>query len=342
MFRRHRLLFNCLAAALAGCVAFGARTTCRASITIDTVPIGNPGNANDPATGNLFGGVPYDYRIGKYEVTVGQYAAFLNAVATVDDKYRLYKSEMAEIPYIAGIAQSFTSGHYTYSVIGSPNHPVTFVSWGGAARFSNWLQNGQPIGEEGPTTTETGAYTLNGAIFFDDFDRVSRNPDARWFIPSESEWYKSAYYDPATGHYWSYATGSNSLQVSAPPGNTPNTANFEFAVSGSAILDTSRNYLTDVGAYSASASPYGTFDQEGNVWEFNEAEAGGSRRGLRGGSWYTDQSYIPASYSLFFDPVGTAVDTGFRVASAAPEPCTGALAVLGCGALLWCRKGFNA
>ena len=112
------------------------------AITIDTVPIGNPGNANDPATGNLYGGVAYNYRIGKYDVTVGQYTAFLNAVAATDT-YGLYNPSMATDLNIAGIAQSVSSP-YTYSVIGSPNHPITYVSWGDAARFANWLNNGQP------------------------------------------------------------------------------------------------------------------------------------------------------------------------------------------------------
>jgi hypothetical protein len=56
-----------------------ARVTAGA-IAIDTVPIGNPGNANDSFTGNNYGGVAYNYSIGKYDVTVGQYTAFLNAV----------------------------------------------------------------------------------------------------------------------------------------------------------------------------------------------------------------------------------------------------------------------
>ena len=42
--------------------------------------------------------------------------------------------------------------------------PVFDVTWGDAARFCNWLQNGQPTsGTEGTGTTETGAYTFNGA-----------------------------------------------------------------------------------------------------------------------------------------------------------------------------------
>src|ERR1043166_7794532 len=99
---------------------------------------------------------------------------------------------------IAGIARAGVSGGYTYSVIGSPNHPVTYVNWGDAVRFANWLHNGQPSGLQDATTTEDGAYTLNGALSNADLSAVSRNADASWFIPTENEWYKAAYYQPAT------------------------------------------------------------------------------------------------------------------------------------------------
>ena len=62
------------------------------ALTVDTVPVGDPGNANDPATG--YGAVGYEYRIGKYEVTLSQYAAFLNAVAATD-AHDLYHPSMA-------------------------------------------------------------------------------------------------------------------------------------------------------------------------------------------------------------------------------------------------------
>ena len=78
-----------LLAALIIVAAVAIDGTARGQITIDTVPIGNPGNANDPTTGNLYGGVAYNYSIGKYDVTVGQYTAFLNAVAATDT-YGLY------------------------------------------------------------------------------------------------------------------------------------------------------------------------------------------------------------------------------------------------------------
>ena len=63
-------------------LAVVALATTAQAVTIDTVPVGNPGNAGDPdpATGG-YGAVDYAYNIGTYEVTAGQYTEFLNAVA---------------------------------------------------------------------------------------------------------------------------------------------------------------------------------------------------------------------------------------------------------------------
>ena len=114
-----------------------------------------------------YGSVSYIYQMGKYDVTVAQYAAFLNAVATTSDPYGLYNSDMAtDLPTIAHYP-SGSPGSYSYSVTGSDsqgvNCPIFDVSWGDAARFCNWLDNGQPTsGTEATGTTETGAYTLNG------------------------------------------------------------------------------------------------------------------------------------------------------------------------------------
>src|SRR5262245_54966509 len=105
--------------------------TSASAITIDTVPVGNVGNPSDPSDGDIttpgvqsYGSVPYAYRIGTYEVTIGQYTSFLNAVAATDT-YELYNRLMALEVNIAGIARSGSSGSYVYSVIGSANHPVT-------------------------------------------------------------------------------------------------------------------------------------------------------------------------------------------------------------------------
>ena len=44
----------------------------------ETVTVGHPENPSD-STG--FGKVPYEYRIGKYEVTNAEYCEFLNSAA---------------------------------------------------------------------------------------------------------------------------------------------------------------------------------------------------------------------------------------------------------------------
>lgn len=319
------------------------------AITIPTVRVGNLGNANDAASGNLYGGVSYAYNMGTTEVTVGQYTAFLNAVAATDT-YSLYFRNMANDLNIAGIAQSGASGNYTYSVIGSPNHPIAYVSWGNAARFSNWLNNGQPVGPQNTTTTEDGAYTLNGAVSNAAVYAVTRNASAKWFIPSESEWYKAAYHQPAaqggdSDDYWNYPMRTNSLPYSdQPPGATPNNTrvgNFNkndglgngyddgFAVTGSTLRISSQNYLTDVGAYASSPSFYGTFDQGGNVWEWNEMQFGGSHRGLRGSGWSTSASLLAASsQNNYWQPVQRDSLIGFRVANV-PEPATVGLVAVG-------------
>ncbi len=171
------------------------------AVTIETVPVGNIGNPNDPSDGDSFtngvqnfGAVGYAYNIGKYEVTVGQYAAFLNAVAK-SDRYSLWSLSMYTDGNAGFIQRTGVSGSYSYNLVGpSANRPVAHVNWADAARFANWLHNGQPTGAEGPGTTETGAYTLNGAADDSALAGITRNPNATWFIPTENEWYKAAYY----------------------------------------------------------------------------------------------------------------------------------------------------
>ena len=98
----------------------------------------------------------------------------------------------------------------------------------------------------------------------------------------------------------------------------------------------------DVGSYDAmdgdfvSDSPYGTFDQAGNVWEWNEAWIDPDR-GLRGGAYYSTDDRLLASRRDSCNPANGRDYFGFRV-SAVPEPATLALLGLGGVATLLGRK----
>lgn len=260
-------------------------------LVIETVTVGNPGNAADVQPNGSYGSVSYVYEIAAYEVTAGQYTAFLNAVAATDAE-GLYHPRMDydADPTRRGcnIKRHGSPGSYTYSV--APDwaaRPVNYVSWGDAARFANWLHNGQPTGAQDLTTTEDGSYFLNGINSDGAMEAVVREPDATWVIPSEDEWYKAAYHknDGVTGNYWSYPTGtigsvSNEL-IDPDPGN-----NATFSVPFQVYTIDAPYFRTEAGAHENSASSYGTFDQGGNVMEFTEAVPESDIRRIRGGSWF--------------------------------------------------------
>lgn len=275
-----------------------------ATVTIDYVSVGDVGNAAD-STG--YGAVAYEYQIGKYEVTNAQYAGFLNAKAATDP-YGLYEVNMADY----GITRSGSSGSYTYTVTaGFANKPVVYVSWFDAARFSNWLSNGQENGD-----TETGSYDLNGASS----GIIMAVAGAKVRIPTENEWYKAAYYNGITTTYSLYANGQDTIR--------PTDANYGWNVGS----------LSNVGSYAGVASAYGTFDQTGNVWELNDAVISGTSRGLRGGSWdgIGGDSGLASLSRIATPPAfGEYLSFGFRLVNMAsvPEPSSVVLVMLASGAL---------
>jgi len=282
----------------------------RSEIAIEMVTVGDSGNA---ANAEGTGAVPYDYQIGMYEVTIGEYAEFLNAVAA-HDPYGLYNERMATATIVAGIARSGEPGSFRYQVIGSARRPITYVSWWDAARFCNWLHNGQANG-----STEDGSYPLNGVV---DIDAIppQAHKEARFTIPTESEWVKAAFYNASSGDYWQYATQSNAEpgnQIGTPPRQANYRAAGVFSVTQSAEFEANAGYLTEVGAFPGSSSGYGTFDQQGNVQEWNDLTGiAHPARGLRGGSWY--QSLFFLTYrNVSSSPTYENSSTGFRVASPA-------------------------
>ena len=301
-------------------------------VTIEMVAVGNAGNdADTDGDPNPAGKVDYEYKIGKYEVTNAQYAAFLNAVAATDPN-GLYNPNMAGAR--GGITRTGTSGSYTYAVKGfMGDKPVNYVSWYDALRFCNWLHNGQPKGLQDGSTTEGGAYTLTSETSVQAGDHPThgangRNTGARNWLPSEDEWYKAAYHEPgaSVNGYWLYPTRSDSgpgpgggptVATADLFGNidndTPNIANYN----GGADWNGQTGNVTTVGSGGpGSASFYGAFDMGGNVREWNEQLLVliPLRRGLRGGSWINLAGLLQSSFRDFDFPTFGGSNDGFRVA----------------------------
>ena len=286
-----------------------AASSAFAIIVIDTSYVGDVGNNADSST---YGAVNYGYNVGTYEVTNSQYVSFLNAKAATDT-HALYNTNMNGNSH-GGISRSGSSGSFSYSVkSGFDDKPVNYVSFWDAARFTNYLTTGD---------TESGVYDLTNASAITN-NTVTRDATA-WSaggvaVASEDEWYKAAYYDPTlnsgAGGYWDYAHQSDSI--------TTADANYANSVG-----------TADVGTYSGDASHYGTFDQSGNVWEWNDATVITSTRGLRGGAFFYPDANLQSSNRGDFNPQLEGFHVGFRVSSLAPIPEPSSYAAMfGCLAL---------
>lgn len=292
----------------------------------DWATVGNPGNASDPSNDDgQFGAVAKAFRISKHEVTNNQYAEFLNAVDAIGvNPNGVYNPSMgdADPAFRGGIDFDATasSGAKYSSKSEFGGKPVNYVSYFDAMRFVNWLENGMPTDGSG---TESGVYAIGSGL-----DEL-RSPTATYFIPNEDEWYKAAYHHPAdqggdADGYWLFGTASNSIPTIAKAdaqGNTSNPGANVANYNRGADWNGQNGHVTTVGsAGPGSASYYGTFDQSGNVLEWNQSVIDSSSRGLRGGSWFFGSNNLGASARGYNDPSLEDQLVGFRVASVVPEP----------------------
>jgi formylglycine-generating enzyme required for sulfatase activity len=309
------LVYSSILAALFAAVTLSIQSSAQADtfgtsgneFTIDFVNIGNAGNAADTTT---YGAVPYEYRASTYEITQD---AINKATA----------SGMTNV----------TAGPWT------GNQPAANLNWYEAAAFVNFLNT---------SSGETAAYDLSWsgtawsmALWSSEQawtaggTNLYRNKDAFYFLPSENEWYKAAYYNPGGSNYFLYPTASSSVPTSVTSGTN----------AGSAVYfnrnpDSAPAIVNSAGGL----SPYGTMGQGGNVWEWNESALDGTNsspsqvRVFRGGNWGSDQNNLRVSSRESDDPLQQGVYLGFRVASV-PEPSTYALLLMtGAGWLLWKRR----
>ncbi|MEV4915864.1 hypothetical protein AB0K47_03485 [Streptomyces tirandamycinicus] len=213
-------------------------------ITVTTAEVGDPGNppvSVVPFTDAVYpdcaaapvapsgcltvGGVGYPYEIGKLEVTVAQWVAFLNT-ADPDgrDRRGLYdENESGETwPKYGQIefAEDARRGrHYSLAHPEWADKPYGFADFLDAARFVNSLVNGRVLAKD--TSTEDGftyhSYKVRLSPRTErgmyDLDRpdTTRTEASGFVVPSQNEWIKAAYYDPSGGgtySYWKYPTNA--------------------------------------------------------------------------------------------------------------------------------------
>lgn len=312
------------------------------AITIEWVTVGDPGNAADTAPAG-FGDVAETFRIMKYEFTNQQYVDFLNSVATVSDPYNYYAPTAQGGDIRCGVTRSGAAGSYVYSVKANMgDKPVNGVSWFDAARVCNWLHNGAT----GTSSTETGAYTLNGQTTG---TAPQPNLGATYTIPTEDQWFKAAYYKGGgtTAGYWDYSLQSDTIpglvtsntSGVGSAGSTGNFANFGSAASWNGQTGN----VTTVGS-NGRPSAYGAFDMTGNLWEWTSGTAAsGSVLWARGAAWDSTQNPNPMSAAFSRTNIATTTQVnyvGFRLV-AVPEPSAYALAAayaLGMGVMARRRR----
>jgi formylglycine-generating enzyme required for sulfatase activity len=264
--------------------------------TIDFVDISGDSN---PTSG--YGIVNDDYRMGTYEITNDQWNKFTS---------------------INGAPTGNPSSAYNESATWTgTNVPTNELSWYEGAQFVNYLNT---------STGNQAAYKFSGSTMsaWDvldigyDASNPFRNSNSKYFMPTEDEWVKAAYWNGTD--LQDYANALSSDLVSG----SPDPAKWNYS-------PTAGSEPWNVG--SGSEELNGTFDMMGNVWEWMESPyssgdyLSGSNRGVRGGSYYSYDGNLGSSDRGVYNPGEEDSSLGFRVASVVPEPCS--LALLGLGGL---------
>lgn len=282
--------------------------------TIDFVTISgntNPTNGIPAGSGFTFVGVNNDYRMGVYEVS--------------NDQWDKFKAEL-NVPVTGDPSIAYDQDVYWTGM----NVPTNEVSWLEVVQFVNWLNTstGHQAAYRFTGTQGTSNYTLAtwSSAEADNGTNLYRHKDAFYYLPTEDEWVKAAYWNGTSLQTW--ATTNDSQPI---PGVDSNNG---------------QSYPFDTGPWdvgSGSEELNGTFDMMGNVWEWMEGPysdtdfGADSARGMRGGSHH-DADYRLASSARFGNyPAYEEYHFGFRVASEVPEPSS--LMLLSLGIWVVIKKG---
>ncbi len=291
--------------------------------------VGNRGYDREDLFGRTAGrgGVDYEYRIARTEITSVQFAGFLNA----------WESSGGTPGALGALfwGGSRVDGRWVVPA-GSELLPVGGISWREAAIYCNWLHNGAPTDQldaflDGAYDTSTFTDQPDSNVLVNDQD--ARRPGARYWIPSLDEWLKAAHWDPdkngpGDGGWWLYNNGSDTRPEPGLPGVGDTAAGLEFDNFG-------EEYLIPLESYPGTQTPWGLLDTSGGGTEWTEEWQRGQykeRRVWQGNTAGT-RTYDP------FDPISLSNDLAwvdgsdtpdlgfpylsFRLASAVPAPGVG-------------------
>ena len=287
--------------------------------TIDFTTIGNPGNAADTTR---YGSVGYTYRIGTYAISQNQI-------------------DKATASGLANVVAGAWSG----------DKPAANMTWYESAAFVNWLNTSKGFTPAyslswSGSTWSMALWTVTDPGY--DASNLYRNSLAKYFLPSENEFYKAAYGKSDGSGYYLYPTAINTAPTAVASGTAANTAvyNAWWPQMDGVVYD------APASVYEAGGlSSYGTMGQGGNVAVWLESAADGVKdsaseaRGQRGGEWYGPAAVMLSFFGSGSGGVGDEnLAIGLRVASVAsvqdiPEPSTYALLGLGAiGVLMAMRR----
>jgi formylglycine-generating enzyme required for sulfatase activity len=268
--------------------------------TLDFTMIGNAGNSADPLTG--FGSVGYVYRIGTYAISQNQIDAATSS----------------------GL-QNVVAGAW------SGDQPAANMTWYESAAFVNWLNTSRGflpaynLNWSG-STWSMDLWTAADAGY--DASNPYRKSLAKYFLPSENEFYKAAFGKSDGSGYYRYTTASDTDPIPVTGGTSEGTAVYYVGSQPASVYR------------AGGLSSYGTMGQGGNVEGWVESAVDGVNdsatkwRACRNGYWYAVASDLRSTWRNCNHPDYEHDTKGFRVASvedvgSVPEPSTYALFGLG-------------
>lgn len=239
-----------------------------------------------------FVAIDTDFEISKAEVPNADFIDFLNASeasgsisvsgnSVTMNGYRLATANESGITYDA--TQPIASRFLVE--IADKWKPTACVSWYGAAAFCNWKSENHSL----------------APAYASDFSLIESADGYR--LPTESQWFHAAAFDPAANVYRYYANGRDLISPTAANFLNSNDPYEPNALKSSPIIN-----------YEPIKSPLGLYDASGNLWEWQQNSWNSSQAKIaRGGSWANISADISTDTKTAFKPETCIPTLGFRI-----------------------------